>query len=373
MISNGLTRKGILASGGAYAPPRRARSNSNKKLYVDKVKTIRGIGELKSLKLLKPPRLEEGDTVGVIAPSHPIQPFQEKYDQGIKNLKRFGFKVKEGKTVKLQHMGYMAGTDLERADDINAMFADEEVSAIICALGGSIAIRCLRHLDYDLIRRNPKIFSGMSNITIFHIAFLTKAGLTGLHQSDVVFGFGADMNSEEAIYENELFFRVTRNAEPLGLLPALTKWEVWRQGKAEGRLFGGSINSAETMLGTPYYPKLNEDIIFFWESIGQPLDELDAKFTHFRESGIFERTRGMLIGKFRDEVSDPSSKNSQTIRDRTDEIKGLVMDITADYDFPIIGNMDFGHYTPNLPLPIGIKAAMDTDGTKVWLKESYVK
>ena len=325
------------------------------------------------MRLLKPPRLEAGDTIGVIAPSHPVLPFQEDYNRGIKNLKNFGFNVKEGKTVKLQYKGYMAGTDRERAADINDMFADEEVSAIICALGGSIAIRCLRHLDYDLIRRNPKIFSGMSNITTFHIAFLAKTGLIGLHQTDVVFGLGADMNSAEAKYETDLFFRVTENSEPLGLLPALTKWEIWREGKAEGNLFGGSINSAETMLGTPYYPKLNEDIIFFWESIGQPLEELDAKLTHFRESGIFEVTKGMLVGKFRDDVSDSSSKTGQRIRDRLDEIRGLVMDITADYDFPIVGNMDFGHHTPNLPLPMGIKAAMDTDGMKVWLKESYVR
>jgi muramoyltetrapeptide carboxypeptidase len=328
---------------------------------------------LKSLRLLKPPRLEIGDTIGVVAPSHPVLPFQKKYDLGIRNLKKLGFNVKEGKTVRLQHKCYMAGTDRERANDINAMFADEEVNAIVCALGGSIAIRCLRYLDYDLIKRNPKIFSGMSNITTFHIAFLTKTGLTGLHQSDVVFGFGTDLNSAEAKYETDLFLKITGNAEPLGLFPALTKWEVWQEGKAEGKLFGGSINSAETLLGTPFYPKLNKDIIFFWESIGQPLDELDAKFTHFRESGIFERTKGMLIGKFREEVSDKSCKTGQKIRDRTDEIRELVTDITSGYNFPIIGNMDFGHYTLNLPLPTGIEAAMDTNGMKVWLKESYVK
>lgn len=325
------------------------------------------------MRLLKPPRLKAGDTIGVIAPSHPVLPFQEKYDQGIGNLKRLGFKVKEGRTVKLQHKGYMAGTDRERADDINNMFGDKEVTAIICALGGSIAIRCLRHLDSDVIRRNPKIFSGMSNITTFHIAFLAMTGLSGLHQSDVVFGFGTDLDGEEARYETDLFLKVTENADPLGLLPALTKWEVWREGRAEGRLFGGSINSAETLLGTPYYPKLQEDIIFFWESIGQPLDELDAKFSHFRESGILEKTKGMLIGKFRNEVPDPSSRTGRRIKDRADEIKELVMDVTAEYDFPIIGNMDFGHYTPNLPLPTGIKAAMDTDGMRVWLKESYVR
>lgn len=139
-------------------------------------------------------------------------------------------------------------------------------------------------------------------------------------------------------------------------------------------MFGGSINSAVTLLGTPYYPKLDEGIIFFWESLGQPLDEVDVKLTQFRESGIFEKTKGMLVGKFRDEVSASLSKTGQRIiKDRIDEIRELVVDIAAGYDFPIIGNMDFGHYTPNLPLPLGIKAAMDTDGMKVWLKESYVK
>jgi muramoyltetrapeptide carboxypeptidase len=325
------------------------------------------------MKLLKPPRLVEGDTVGVIAPSYPVLPFQDKYSQGIENIRKFGLKVKEGKTVKLQHGGYMAGTDVQRAEDINAMFADEDVKAIICALGGSVAVRTLRFLDYDLIRRNPKIFSGMSNITTFHVAFLAKTGLMGLHQTDVVFGFAADMKSGEARFETDLFFRITEKVEPMGLLPAFTEWRVWREGRAEGRLFGGSINSAETLLGTPYYPKLDEDLIFFWESIGQPIDELDAKLVHFRESGLFDKTKGMLIGKFREEVPDSSSNSGRRIKDMTDDIKGLVLDITAGYDFPIIAGLDFGHYTPNLPLPMGIKAAMDTDGNKVWLQESYVK
>jgi muramoyltetrapeptide carboxypeptidase len=324
------------------------------------------------MKLLKPPRLVEGDTVGVIAPSYPVLPFQEKYSQGIENLRKFGLKVKEGKTVKLQHGDYMAGTDVQRAEDINAMFADEDVKAIICALGGSVAVRTLRFLDYDLIGRNPKIFSGMSNITTFHVAFLAKTGLMGLHQTDVVFGFSADMKSDAARFETDLFFRITEKVEPMGLLPAFTEWKVWREGRAEGRLFGGSINSAETLLGTPYYPKLDEDLIFFWESIGQPIDELDAKLVHFRESGLFDKTKGMLIGKFREEVPDSSSNSGRRIKDMTDDIKGLVLDITAGYDFPIIASLDFGHYTPNLPLPMGIKAAMDTDGNRVWLRESYV-
>jgi len=326
------------------------------------------------MKLLKPPRLNKGDTIGVIAPSYPVAPrFQTMYDQGIRNLTSFGFKIKEGKTIRLTHKGYMAGTDRQRAEDVNEMFKDKDVNAIICALGGSVAIHTLRYLDYDMIKRNPKIFSGMSNITTFHIAFLAKTNLAGLHQTDIVFGFGADMESKEAKYETNLFFKITESPQAIGLLPAFTKWDVWREGKAAGKLFGGSINSAETLLGTPFYPKIEEDIIFFWESIGQPLDELDAKLAHFRETGLLDKTRGMLIGKFRDEVPDSESKTGSRIVERTGEIKELVMDLVAEYDFPIISGMDFGHYTPNLPLPLGLQAEMDTNGIKVSIKESFVK
>ena len=102
------------------------------------------------MKVLKPPKLNDGDTVGVIAPSHPVPPFQKMYDRGIANLKAFGFRVKEGKTVKLTHMGYMAGTDTQRAEDINDTFAGEEVKAIICAIGGQVAIQILEIAgDYD--------------------------------------------------------------------------------------------------------------------------------------------------------------------------------------------------------------------------------
>jgi muramoyltetrapeptide carboxypeptidase LdcA involved in peptidoglycan recycling len=85
-------------------------------------------------------------------------------------------------------------------------------------------------LDFGLIKANPKIFSGMSDITTFHVAFLARSSLVGLHQTDAVFGFGVDMNSKEAEYEMNLFFKVTKRAEPLGLLPSFTSWEVWREG-----------------------------------------------------------------------------------------------------------------------------------------------
>lgn len=318
---------------------------------------------------MKPPRLNDGDTIGVVAPSYPVLQFQETYDQGIANLKAFGFKVKEGKTVKLTHKSYMAGTGYQRAEDINNMFADEEVKAIVCAIGGQVAIKTLRYLDYDLIRANPKIFSGMSDITTFHAAFLAKTGLSGLHQTDVVFGFGADMESPEAKYEMDLFFKVTKYPKPLELLPKFTKWETWREGKSEARLFGGNIPSLQTLLGTPYFPELNEKIVFFWECTTKSLDKIDQDLTQFREIGLFDKTVGMLIGKIRGE--DPNHHGK--VKDMTSEVKEVILEITEEYDFPIIGNMDFGHYTPNVPLPMWLKASLDTEGERLSIKESYVK
>jgi muramoyltetrapeptide carboxypeptidase len=319
------------------------------------------------MKLLKPMKLEYGDTVGVVAPSHPVSPFQKLYDHGLENLRRLGFKVKEGKTVKLQHRGYMAGTDIQRANDINAMFSDREVKAIICAMGGQVAIRTLSHLDFALVKANPKIFSGMSDITTYHTAFLARTGLTGLHQTDVIFGFGSDMEKAETKFEIDLFLKITRNASPLGLVPAFTKWEVWREGESEGRLFGGNIPSLQTLLATPYFPKVDEDIIFFWECTTKPLEKIDQDLTQFREIGLFDKTKGMLIGKIRGE-------EGNALKDMTNEVKDIVLDISSEFDFPIIGNMDFGHYTPNIPLPMWLRARMTADeGTKVWIEESYVK
>jgi muramoyltetrapeptide carboxypeptidase len=317
------------------------------------------------VKLVKPRRLVEGDTIGVVAPSHPVMMFHEKYDEGIKNLRELGFKVKEGKTVRLSYRDYMAGTDEERAKDINAAFADREVKAIVCAFGGQVAIRTLRYLDFDLIRMNPKVFSGMSDIATYHLAFLARAGLSGLHQTDVTFGFGADINSEEAKYERNMFYKVTMNAEPMGALPALTKWEVWREGSAKGRLFGGNMNSIQCSIGTRYIPKLNEDTIFFWEAMTQPLSHIDQKLAHFREAGLFDRARGMLIGKIRGE-------EGGALRDMTDEVKPAVLEIAQEFDFPVIAGMDFGHYTPNIPFPMWLRASMNTEQVMVSIDETFV-
>lgn len=316
------------------------------------------------MKLLRPPRLRGGDCLGVVAPSDSLSSYEEIYRRGVGNLRSLGFVVREGKTVGLQH-GSMAGTDVQRAEEVNNMFGDMEIKGIVCARGGSAAIRTLRHLDYDLIRRNPKVFCGMSDITTFHVAFLAKTGLVGLHQTNVMtgFGFGADMKSREARYEADLFVRALTDAKPLGLLLPFTRWEVWRDGAASGRLFGGNLPCVESLLGTPYFPELREDVILFWEAGTKPSSRV---LIHLREAGLLDRVKGMLIGKIR-------NQEGNATKDVTSEVKDMVLEVTEEFGFPIIAGMDFGHYTPNLPLPLGLKATMNTEGARVSIDESYVQ
>ncbi len=319
------------------------------------------------MKLLKPPRLVDGDTIGVIAPSLPVSNLRREYELGVSNLKARGFKVREGQTVNLSRRGYMAGTDSQRAEDINRMFADEEVRGIMCAAGGSVALRTLRYLDYEMIQTHPKVFSGMSDITVLHLALLSRAGLSGLHQSDVCFGFGKDLRSSACRYETDLFLRVTKNAVPLGSLPSLTIWEAWREGHAEGRLFGGNCNSIQAVIGTPYFKKPTGPTLFFFEAYPHTLEAIDRALVQFREVGLFDNTTGMLVGKIR------GNKEDGSIFDMTSEVRDVLLDVTSEFDFPIIGSMDFGHHTPNLPLPMGINASMDTERMVVSLDESYVR
>lgn len=140
--------------------------------------------------VLKPPQLTLGDTLGLVAPSLPLLPSSKKaYDAGKARLQALGFKLKEGRTITLRRW-WSAGTPEEQAEDINAMFADASVRAVVAASGGFSAMSVLDLLDYDLIRRYPKPFVGFSDITLYQLAMFTKTGLVGFHGNTVSGGFG---------------------------------------------------------------------------------------------------------------------------------------------------------------------------------------
>lgn len=311
------------------------------------------------MKVVKPPRLNIGDTIGIVASSLPVLPsFKENYERGKKVLSDLGVKIKEGETIgKIRW--WAAGTPQEVAEDINSMFADKNIKAIMAQTGGYSAISVIEHLDYELITNNPKPFIGMSDMTAYHLAIFTKTGMVGFHLDDLSYGFGRELKEGQEDWsrlDQEFFLQFLTKAEAPGIIKPVTAWEEWKKGKAEGHLIGGILERISTLSGTKYFPSLDlfDGGILFWEEIGRDLSEIYQYLYQLKHMGIFERINGMLIGKIKyikpmreKDIVEPAAKE-------------MILDILKDYKFPIMANLDFGHFTVNIPMPVGIKVSFDT-------------
>lgn len=316
--------------------------------------------------LLKPPKLNHGDTIGIVATSYPLpitdfpdSEYVGEYRKGVKEIESMGFKVKEGKNIDKVKWWY-AGTPQERAYDINNMFADPEVKAIIVHEGGQSAIAVLEYIDYELVKKNPKPFIGFSDITNIHTALYTKAGLVGFHGPLVTYSLGRVWDEhlpEKKEKAKERLYSLLTSTEPLGKIEQFTQWETWRSGSAKGKLFGGNIANFLSVIGTPYFPKIEdlEGCILFWEIDGVQSYKIEKCLYHLKYAGVLDNISGMLIGKLPDITR-------TAWRDFTEPtVKEIIMDVLKDYSFPIIAEVDFGHKTVDTVMPIGIEVQMNAN------------
>lgn len=309
------------------------------------------------MKIIKPAKLNIGDTIGIVASSLPVLPsFKENYEKGKRVIEDLRFKIKEGKTIGKTRW-WMAGTPKEVAEDINSMFADKTVKAIMAQTGGYSAISVLEHLDFDLISKNPKPFIGISDVTTYLMAIFAKNHQVGFHMDDVL------------NFNKEFFLRFLTETKAPGIIKPITSWEEWKKGKAKGALMGGNLHIMCTLAGTQYFPKLEDfdGAVLFFEEVGASLHNMARSLYLLKYLGVLDRISGMLIGKINyikpirnKEVIEPSFKE-------------MVMDILKDYKFPIMAEMDFGHFTVNIPMPIGIKVSFDTTKKELNFLESAVK
>lgn len=323
------------------------------------------------MKIVKPVKLNIGDTIGIVASSLPVLPsFKENYERGKKVIENLGFKVKEGKTIG-SIKWWAAGTPKEVAADINSMFADKNIKAIFAQTGGYSASSVLEYLDYQLITHNLKPFIGMSDVTNFHLAFLAKCGLVGFHMDDVTFGLGHPWaQSEEflAEFQKQMFLKFLTLPEPTGVIDALTEWEQWKKGSTQGHLIGGNLHLLTNLIGTEYFPAKEyfEGAILFWEEVGEPLHNIARFLTHLKYAGVLEKICGMLIGKI---TYIKPSREKEVI---PPSVKELILEVLKDYKFPIMANLDFGHFTVNTPMPLGVRVSFDTSKLELNFLESAV-
>lgn len=313
----------------------------------------------------KPQHLNPNDAIAIISPSYGLMPeFRKNFNIGKQELISMGFKIKEGKTNNLIRW-WSGGTPEEQAEDINLMFSDHEIKAIIAQNGGHSAMGVLPHINFKIIKNNPKPFIGMSDITIYHLAFLKEANLVGFHMDLVTYGLGWQwsMNNKRQEYY-DLFRNILIQPKALGKIKPKTQWECWREGQAEGKLIGGNLNNMSCLVGTKYFPvEAFKDAIFFWEADSATLARIARQLYQLKLAGLIDQIKGMIVGKIA-----RLSPIGYGIIEPT--IKEVVLDIFKEYSFPILGNVDFGHETPNIPMPVGINARIDSGNLSYEITES---
>lgn len=291
-----------------------------------------------------PKRISTGDTIGVVAPSRPIYTIKREINEGIKSLEALGFNVKLGGNLD-KHFYYSAGSAKERADDVNSMFADSEVKAVMSATGGISANQILPYIDYELIKNNPKIFIGYSDITNLLLGIYNKTGLVTFHGPDL-----SDWSSISDTAKTNMIQMLT-NKQDKYEYPKVKK--IVREGVARGRLVGGNILISNALLGTPYSPDY-ENAIWFWEAVNESPAKIDFLLNQFKLSGNMNKIRGMIVGHLENCVDNKYPQDNEPIID-------IINRVTSGINIPIIMTDFFGHEISNfLTLPVGCNAKIDT-------------
>ena len=307
----------------------------------------------KGLPLTLPRRLAAGDTVGVVSPASAT--FQTvDIDIARESLEALGLNVKIGKHVLARH-GYLAGNDKDRAEDINEFFSDSSIKAVLPIRGGWGSSRVLPHLDYDAIRRNPKVMVGYSDITALHLAMQAKTGLVTFHGPN---GMGR-WDAWSLDYFKRLLFdgeavtmqNPTMLSERNALAQTENRVQTITPGTARGRVLGGNLTVLTTILGSAYVPSFDGAILFV-EDVGEDFYRIDRMFTQLKLAGILDRVRGFVFGTCA-ECSPGEGFGSLTLEEIfADHIKPL--------NIPAWFGAMIGHQMPQWTIPVGVEAEIDS-------------
>lgn len=291
-----------------------------------------------------PKRLEKDDTIGVVGPSSPM--IKERLAKGIRYLQKCGYRVKLGKHVYDEH-GYLAGIDSARAHDVNQMFLDPDVAALFCTRGGYGTPRLLDLVDYQVIRNNPKIFVGYSDVTALQLAIFAKTHVVTYSGPMVAVEMGKGIHP----FTETHFWRITTKPEAGTMLEGYhNPLKRYKRGKAEGVLLGGCLSIICTLLGTPFLPDFRNAILFL-EDIGEEPYKIDRHLTQLKLAGILDQINGIVLGQFED--CEPKTQGPNLT------LEQIIQDLTSDLDIPIVGELPYGHIDEKYTLPIGVQVYVD--------------
>ena len=291
----------------------------------------------------KPRRLKKGDTIGIISPSGPFR--DEKMVRALLFLDKLGLNYKLGKNAS-NRWGYLAGKDEERLADLHDMFADPHIAGIICSRGGYGAARFTDKINFELIRNNPKVFWGYSDITFLHTAIGQLANLVTFHgpmlSSDIA---GDDFAELSASMFEQLFEPTTLTYDE-----SISELEVLSEGTVKAEIIGGNLSLLTNSIGTKFEIETNGKILLI-EDIGEEPYLVDGMLNQLRQANKLNNLAGVVVGDFADAQS-TGTKPSLTLDEVFD-------DYFKNTTYPVVKGFKIGHCQPHFAIPLGVEAELD--------------
>ena len=301
-----------------------------------------------------PNKLKKGDTIGVVAPSNPIVGDNvEEIMKAKEKVEKDGFKVEFSKNLFSNTNGYSSSAK-EKAEDINYMFSNKNIKMIWCAKGGENSNSTFEYLDYDLIKKNPKIICGYSDITSLCNIITAKTGLVTFSGTN----FKTIATDETDFSYNEAIKRFVDENLDLGIPE---DYKVLNEGIAEGELIGGNLSLTRGLVEGKYKIDFRDKILFLEELGFETGPAMASNYLYYmKQNGVFDKIKGLWIGSYNHESNISLEK--------------IVLDVIGDkYNFPIIKSNNFGHIEKKIVIPIGTKAKIDTASKeKIMLLERCV-
>ncbi len=301
--------------------------------------------------IIKPEKLKKGDTIGILAVSGRIKEI-ENIEKVKKFLEEEGYNVKISDTCYSSHR-YMAGNcDDECIKEFHKFFLDKSIDAILCARGGYGTLRLINKIDWNIIKDNPKIFAGYSDITILLAMMYKKCGLMTFHSAMANGDFA--VNIEE--YTKNSFFNVLE-----GKIDKIKAENVktYKEGEAEGILWGGNLSSLVSLCGIDFIP--DEDIILFLEDLNEPVYKIDKMLTQlFNIDKLKQNVKGIVLGEFKD-------------IDNTDWFDSLIEEFSLKLNIPISSGFKITHNKVKDTVPYGVKVTYNALKGEIKIKEKYIK
>jgi muramoyltetrapeptide carboxypeptidase len=312
----------------------------------------------------KPPRLRQGDTVGLIEPAGFTA---DAFDLAAisDTIRAMGLVPKPARHL-MARWGYLAGKDAERAADVNAMYADKDVRAVFAIRGGWGSARILPYLDFGLIRRNPKLLVGFSDITALHLAFAARAGFTTIHGPNAASSWGElSWNAFRAVAFEAATPTIRHPGGTDNRLVQLTgRTRTFRSGKAAGPLLGGNLTVLTAMMGTPFLPSFDGAILFL-EDVDEAEYRIDRMLTQLALAGVLRRVAGVVFGQCTDCRATRSYLGGFTLSQ-------ILQQHLEPLGVPAFQGALFGHVPEQFSLPVGGRAEIDADAGTIRLLEPAV-